>query len=314
MRKSIFVILGLFSLSTVGFSQTEIDSLAAWSSRFLEQKYADDAKISLNEQFIESFTEILENKKSFDQDFSALKSVSVQTASDKTLRIFTWFTITKSGYLCHGLVQTINPKIKNAVVTRLNDKGEDLRTAQFKVLNGKNWFGALYYDMVPFKIKGKKYYMVLGFNPGDGLSHKKVVDVVQVMNNGQPRFGAPLFEKDKKQASRIILEYDARAKITLRYIEDARMIVFDHLSPSRPELVNQYQYYIPDLSYDAFELTKNIWEFVPDVKPLNPDENLGTQGTRLVINGINDEQTLKDKMSEGTPDPNEKKQKEEKKD
>ncbi len=299
MRKSIFVILGLFSLNAVGFCQTEMDSLAAWSVRFLDQKYTDESKANYNQQFIESFTEILENKKSFDQDFSSLKSVSVQTSSDKTLRIFTWFTITKSGYKTHGLVQTINPKIKNAVVTPLMDKGEDLRTAQFKTLNAKNWFGALYYDLIPFKIKGKKYYAVLGFNPGDGLSHKKVIDIVQIMSNGQPRFGAPVFEKDKKQASRIILEYDARAKITLRYNEQDKMIVFDHLSPSRPELVDQYQYYIPDLSYDAFELKKNVWQFVSDVKPLNDDENLGTQGNRLVIEGINDEETLQKKMAGG---------------
>lgn len=299
--------LGFLILSTVGFSQTEIDSLAVWSSRFLNQKYTDESKANYNQQFIESFTEILEDKKSFDRDFHELKSVSIQTSQDKTLRIFTWFTITKSGYKTHGLIQTINPKIKNAVVTRLTDKGEDLRTAQFKTLNAKNWFGALYYDMIPFKIKGKKYYAVLGFNPGDGLSHKKVVDIVQIMSNGQPRFGAPLFEKDKKQASRIILEYDARAKISLRYNDQDKMIVFDHLSPSRPELIDQYQYYIPDLSYDAFELKKNVWQFVSDVKPLNEDENLGSQGTRLVIDGVNDEKTLKDKMGEGVPDPDEKK-------
>jgi hypothetical protein len=314
MRKSIFVLLGLFSLSTVGFSQTEIDSLSAWSSRFLDQQYTDGAKANLNDQFIESFTEILQNKKSFDRDFHELKSVSVQTSSDKTLRIFTWFTITKSGYLCHGLIQTINPKIKTAVVTPLTDKGEDLRSAQFKTLNAKSWFGALYYDMIPFKIKGKKYYMLLGFNPGNGLSHKKVIDVVQIMSNGQPRFGSPIFEKDKKSASRIILEYDARAKISVKYNDQDKMIVFDHLSPSRPEFLNQYDHYVPDLSYDAFEFKKDKWEYVPDVKALNPDENLGNQGTRLVIDGVNDEQTLKDKMSEGTPDPNNQKQKEDKED
>jgi len=283
----------------VSFSQTETDSLSVWSAKFLDKKYDDQTKLNNNELFIEEFTHLLEDKKSFDIDFPELTSVSVQKSPDKSFRIFTWFVVTKTGYKTFGLLQAINPKIKNAVVTRLTDQGEDLRSAQFKTLNAKNWFGALYYDMVPFKIKGKKYHLLLGFNPGNGLSHKKVVDIVQIMNNGQPRFGAAIFEKDKKTASRIVLEYDARAKISLRYIDQAKMIVFDHLSPSRPEFIDQYEHYVPDLSYDAFELTKTEWKYLPDVKPLNPDENVGNEGVRLVIPGVNDEETLKNKMSGG---------------
>ncbi len=309
MRKSIFVILGLVFLSIPVFAQSETDSLISWSSKFLDKQYNDETKLVNNELFIDELTSLLENKKSFDRSFPELNSVSVQTSHDKSFRVFTWFVITKSGYKTFGLMQTINPKIKNAVVTRLSDQGEDLRSAQFKTLNAKNWFGALYYDMIPFKIKGKKYHLLLGFNPGNGLSHKKVVDVVQIMNNGQPRFGAAVFEKDKKTASRIVLEYDARAKISLRYIDGVQMIVFDHLSPSRPEFVDQYEHYVPDLSYDAFELTKTGWKYLPDVKPLNPDENAGSEGVRLVIPGVNDEETLKNKMSGGSGNPDDKKDK-----
>jgi hypothetical protein len=194
-------------------------------------------------------------------------------------------------------VQTNSKKTKNPVVTRLYDQGEDLRSAQFKTLNAKSWFGALYYDIVPFKIKDKKYFMLLGFNPGNGLSHKKVIDVVQVTSNGQPRFGAPVFEKDKKMANRIILEYDGRAKITLKYNRDTKMVVFDHLIPQRPELADQYQFYVPDMSYDAFELNKLSWTYKPDIDARNATENLGTEGNRLVIDGINDQNTLEKKVS-----------------
>src|SRR5688572_32007912 len=110
-----------------------------------------------------------------------------------------------------------------------------MRQPDVKSLGPKNWYGAIYYDLVPFKVKGKKYYMLLGFNPGNGLSHKKVIDIVQVMSNGQPRFGAALFEKENKTIYRYILEYDARAKVSVRYDEKKKMVVFDHLSPVRPE-------------------------------------------------------------------------------
>lgn len=297
MRKLILSILGLTIFFQAGFNQSSIDSLVVWSSKLLDVKLGDETKLNYNEKFIEAFTEDLSLKGSIENDYSKLKSVSVQTAKDKSFRIFTWFVITKNGYQTFGLVQSANSKSKNPIVTRLNDKGEDLRSAQFKNLNAKTWFGALYYDMVPFKIKGKKYYMVLGFNPGNGLSHKKVIDVIQIMANGQPRFGAPIFEKDKKMANRIILEYDARAKVSLKYYEETKMVIFDHLAPSRPEFLDQYQYYVPDLSYDAFEFGKDEWNYKADVDARNADENLGSDGNRLVIDGVNDQKTLENKIS-----------------
>lgn len=298
MRKVILSIIGLILFIPFGSSQSSnLDSLAIWSSKFLEPKISDDIKTSLNEKFIEVFTDELSSQNSFDNLFTSLKSVSVQTSPDKSFRIFTWFVLQKNGYQTFGLVQTTSKKLKTPVVTRLYDQGEDLRSAQYKTLNAKTWFGALYYDMIPFKIKGKKYCMLLGFNPGNGLSHKKVIDIVQIMANGQPRFGAPIFEKDKKMANRIILEYDARAKVSLRYNDNSKMVVFDHLMPQRPELIDQYQYYVPDLSYDAFELKKNAWVYNPDIDARNATEEEGTQGTRLVIEGVNDQKTLENKMS-----------------
>jgi len=306
MRKLILSIIGSIVLLSGGYSQSTIDSLTTWSSKFLEVKLKDDFKLDLNEKFIEAFTEDLSIKGSMENDYTKLKSVSVQTAKDKSFRIFTWFVVTKNGYQTFGLVQSATSKSKTPIVTRLNDKGEDLRSAQFKTLNGKTWFGALYYDMVPFKIKGKKYYLLLGFNPGNGLSHKKIIDIVQIMANGQPRFGAAIFEKDKKMAHRIILEYDARAKVSLRYYEETKTVIFDHLAPSRPEFIDQYQYYVPDLSYDAFEFGKDEWNYKADVDARNQDENLGNQGDRLVIDGVNDQQTLENKMSGGGSDDKDK--------
>lgn len=302
MRKAILII-GLSGIVNTVYLQSVLnDSSAIWASHFLDKTISDQQKTLENERFIESMTDLLESNESWEADFSALKSVSIQTSIDKSIRIFTWFVLAKDGYHPQGIIQTKVPKMKTPVVTRLVDKTNDTRSAQFKTLNAKSWLGALYYDMVPFKVKGKKYYAVTGYNPGNGLSHRKVIDIIQVMNNGQPRFGAPLFEKDKKFAHRIVLEYDARAKVTLRYLNDKKMFVFDHLVPSRPELADQVQHYVPDLSYDAFELVKNGWLYKPDIDARNATENEGNQGTRLVIEGVNDQNTLEKKSAGGDPD------------
>ncbi len=296
MRKVILSIFFLF-LIPFGFSQSNMDSLVFWSARLMDKKLSDQVKENENKKFIELLTDELSDPSSFENSFAELKAVSIQTSPDKSFRVFTWFTLLKTGYKSHGLVQSNVKKIKDPVVTYLQDQGEDLRSAQYKTLNAKSWFGSLYYDMIPFKIKGKKYYAVLGFNPGNGISHKKVVDIIQIMSNGQPRFGAAVFEKDKKMATRIILEYDSRAKVSLRYNEELKMIVFDHLVPSRPELENQYDKYIPDLSYDGFAFESKAWIYKPDVPAVNTSEEQGSQGTRLVIDGVNDQNTLEKKIS-----------------
>jgi len=43
------------------------------------------------------------------------------------------------------------------------------------------------------------------------------------------------------------------------------MIVFDHLSPSKPSLVGVYEFYGPDFSYDGYKFEKGMLELYPDI-------------------------------------------------
>jgi len=43
------------------------------------------------------------------------------------------------------------------------------------------------------------------------------------------------------------------------------MIVFDHLSPSRPEFKDMHQYYGPDFSYDGLRFESGQWVLVKDL-------------------------------------------------
>jgi hypothetical protein len=136
MRKVFISIIVLFIIQLPGFTQSSnIDSLVYWSSKFLDKNVKNELKNQYNIRFIETLTEELEQKSSTDYSYEGLKSVSIQSSPDKSYRIFTWLILEKSGYACHGLVQTTSKKLKNPVVTKLIDQGEDLRSAQFKTLN-----------------------------------------------------------------------------------------------------------------------------------------------------------------------------------
>ena len=51
----------------------------------------------------------------------------------------------------------------------------------------------------------------------------------------------------------------------MRYIPELDMIVFDHLSPSRPEYAGDLRFYGPDFSYDGFKFIKGVWVLQSDL-------------------------------------------------
>ena len=74
----------------------------------------------------------------------------------------------------------------------------------------------------------------------------------------------------KKYPKRVMFEYNAKTTMTLRYNTAVSAIVFDHLAPKEDYLENQFQFYGPDLSYDAFILRRGKWNFEEEVDVQNP--------------------------------------------
>ena len=48
-----------------------------------------------------------------------------------------------------------------------------------------------------------------------------------------------------------------------------KMIMFDHLSPSRPSYTGNYEYYGPDFSYDGFRFEKDAWVLTEQIDMRN---------------------------------------------
>ena len=43
------------------------------------------------------------------------------------------------------------------------------------------------------------------------------------------------------------------------------LIIFDHLSPKAPQLEGMRDWYVTDLTFDAFKLENNKWNFIKDI-------------------------------------------------
>jgi hypothetical protein len=57
--------------------------------------------------------------------------------------------------------------------------------------------------------------------------------------------------------------------MSLKYDEQRKKIIFDHLSPESPGMKDFREFYVPDLSYDAYEFRDNKWFLIEDIIAIN---------------------------------------------
>lgn len=156
------------------------------------------------------------------------------------------------------------------MVYRLVDRSGEIENPESSVLDPSHWWGALYYDIIQIRSKGRKLYTLIGFDPNDRYSNKKILDILSSGRDLDPSFGEPLFVTDEGIWYRLIFEFSPDIVMRLRYEPDLKMIILDHLSPIQPVLEGNYRFYAPDGSYDGFRFRKGIWQYLPDIDVRNP--------------------------------------------
>ncbi len=246
--------------------EIKIQELFEFSTNSKEDREKDE----INNDIAEKFTDVLKLKGSFDYPFDSLKQVGKITSSDNHLRVYTWNVPYNDGTNKYfGFIQFIPEKEKQPLLFRLIDKSDEIKDPEYQELSKNNWFGALYYSIVTVKSQDTKYYTLLGFDFNDLFSSKKIIDVLYFNDANEPVFGKPIFQLDKKLMDRVIFEYAAQAAMSLKYNKDKDMIVFDHLSPSKPSFAGKFQYYGPDMSYDGLKFENGIWVLKKDLDMRN---------------------------------------------
>lgn len=233
-------------------------------------------------ELIQLFEETLKSNTSFDFGFDSLKKdIGILDSPDKTFRIIHWNIPYNDGtYKYFGFIQEkfITGKKKNKtesiLVFPLIDRSVEIKNPENHMSDNKKWYGMLYYKIVPLKTRSKTYYTLLGWDGNDKISQKKFIDILTFDNNGNPRFGADIFDIPKKNPKRICFEYAHNCTFVLRYNEDMNMIVFDRLGPMEPQLAGQFQYYCTtDFQYDGYKIKKGKWLFMTDIQPRNEKTN-----------------------------------------
>lgn len=221
-------------------------------------------RFSANEKFVEIWDLILDDPKSLKHKFESIKNFPIITSKDKKLRIINWIVaLDNNTYQYHGIVQYFNSSNKYQV-SRLIPLSGEMKNVESIKLENNNWYGALYYQMEEIKRGNKKYYVLLGWNGNDERSNIKVIDVLSVKKDLV--FGAPIFRVDKKRLNRYIIEYKEDASASIKFKKKEDRIVLSNLIPLNDGMEGLYDYYVPDGSINAFELSNGSFKLKRDVE------------------------------------------------
>ena len=227
----------------------------------------DEDKKKINQEFKNYLLETISIPESFTYNFPQLKTIGIIDSPDKNFRIINWnVQLEDESNLFFAFVIKKGNKKKNKIVELLCKS--IVYEMPTDIISENNWYGALYYKIIPVK-KGKKiFYTLLGWRSNGNISFMKLIDVIEI-NGNHIKLGSSIFQNKKEKLKRVVFEYSKKATMTLRYEEKYDRIIFDHLSPESPSMNGLYEYYIPDMSYDAYIFDDERWVLNEDVIAVN---------------------------------------------
>ncbi|SFS50778.1 hypothetical protein SAMN05660206_102299 [Sphingobacterium wenxiniae] len=221
-------------------------------------------RLEKNFAFVKTLVSSLKEKHSFIYTFDKLDMISIIQDPNDNFRIFSWHIALNDGsYLYYGAIQR---KSKNGALelTPLLDKTFEIQNPEEEQTGLDYWYGAQYYDIIPIQ----DAYVLLGWKGHGPTYSQKVIEILH-QDNGAFKLGKPVFSDNPKMA-RKIFRYTRQAAMYLKYHEAEQQIIFDHIVPADPSLEGSYEYYGPDLSFDAYKINGANLQFLEDIPFENP--------------------------------------------
>ena len=232
----------------------------------------DSARLALHAQLETTWGEVLRSGTALDPAWDELKGTigwaEVGTGPE-LLRVVTWnVELSDRTQRYGGFVLRGDPRetggyrsypLKHQPRSNVREVG--------KRFGGEVWPGAVYYQVILTRDKRTPVYTLLGWDGADGLTTRKVVEVLETQG-GQVRLGAPRIQVRGATQRRLVLEYADVLSVLLRYEGDR--IAMDHLSPRSPDLQGVAAFYGPDMTYDALEWDGKQWVLRENVDIRDP--------------------------------------------
>ncbi|MBL7702104.1 MAG: hypothetical protein JNM14_07625 [Ferruginibacter sp.] len=250
------------------------DSLKKYAVKIIQGNEADH-RFNADSMFTRVLVRALRTKNSFYYPFDSLQTVSILYSPDSVFRIFTWqMVINENVIRQHGAIQmkTYDGSLK---LYPLIDKSDVTTNIADTTGNHFGWIGAIYYKIIVKKSSNQSYYTLLGFDENNIRSSRKIIEVLNFIND-QPLFGGRYFSYEddavfKSAQSRYIMEYKKGAGPRLNYDKELDMIIVEHLVSENNQPAKKWTL-VGDGDYEGFKWKNGKWVHVEKVFDLvTPD-------------------------------------------
>jgi hypothetical protein len=237
----------------------------------LEKNFDDDTRTRINDSIRTIIDNYTVSDSVFEHTFANIRFLGQIKSSDNMLKIITWNLVLSNNvnrYYCYFIRK--GESGKENFIYRLSgvNSNEPIRSDTFYYEN--NWYGALYYDIRPVRVKQEKCYVLLGIDFGNQVINRKVIDVLSFRSDGKLIFGRKWFEAGSKVKYREVLDYDANGVISLKFDSD-KSIIFDHLLPITSKTKEDQQSFGAGYSFDSYTYKNGIWKLQVNVDARNKE-------------------------------------------
>ena len=274
MRRIVLYLIIILSGSGQTIGQTSSQNVPAELATLfvrLEKVYDDDTRIRINDSIRSILDSYTVSDSVFTHRFTNLRYLGQITSSDNMLKIITWnliLTNSANRYFCYFIRKGEHGKKNSVYMLKGVNSGEPVRTDT--LYSDDNWYGALYYDLRPVKIKKIVCYVLLGIDFGNTKVNRKIIDVLTFTQDGRMIFGRKWFESGNEFKYRVVFEYDPSGVMSLKF-RSGKSVVFDHLVPLPTGTKGELQSFGAEYSFDSYTFKKGIWKFERDVDVRNKD-------------------------------------------
>ena len=237
----------------------------------LENIFDDNIRIRINDSIRVIIDDYAVSDSVFEHRFADIRYLGQIKSSDNKLKIITWnliLTNSANRYFCYFIKKGDRGKENSIYKLSGFNSDEPIRTDT--IYSEKNWYGALYYDLKPVRIKNEISYVLLGIDFGNRLINRKIIDVLGFKSDGEIIFGKKWFSVGNEIKFRDVFEYDATGVMSLKFYS-GKSIVFNHLVPLSSGTKEEQQSYGAEYSFDAYNFKKSIWKFKKNIDVRNKE-------------------------------------------
>ncbi len=157
-------------------------------------------------------------------------------------------------------------KFPNGRVIKLNREERNLNRIRNEEFDDHNWYGSIYYYIIPIKFGTDPYFVLFGFSQNSNKEKFKIIETLK-FDGERIKLGVPVFKLSEESGDeeifrRQVIKYSSNANCQLQFESKDSLIVYDHIihyqNPNNPEVDNYY----PDGSYEALNYSNGVWSYI----------------------------------------------------